>query len=160
MRALLLLLALTDPADAEPPTAPNLGLAQAGQATSSSESRPAAAMTGPDRPEDGLVTVGAPTVIGRLKVEGVEEVLGSYASQLRYCYQRVRLNDPTLAGSLRVGFTVGRGGVVSQVSISDSILADPAVEGCLVGRFERMRFDAPRGRTEATVVVPLTFTPP
>lgn len=140
-----------------------LGLALAdpsGSDASGPDSRPAAAMHEPGPVRGGVVVLGTPVVTGRLAVEAVEEVLRDYASQLRYCYERERVRTPGLAGTLSARFVVGRDGATSEVTLLDSTLGSPEAEACLVGRFERMRFDPPKRRGEATVVVPLTFTPP
>lgn len=125
------------------------------------DSRPAAATTGGGEwTRGGTVAIGAPSVTGRLSVEAVAEILATHASAIRYCYERERVIDPTLGGTLTVGFGVGRDGAVADVTISESTLSRPTVEACLVGRFERLRFPRPRGRAAATVSVQLGFSGP
>ena len=135
-----------------------LVLALASLAGSQLGNPPASAMmsTGPI---DGSTILGPASVVGRLDAEKVDAALADRVNELRYCYQRERVQRPTLAGQLTMSFVIEPDGSVSQAFTAAETLGDPAVEACVQGRLLHMRFPRPRRGEPAVATVSITFTP-
>lgn len=109
--------------------------------------------------EGGLASVGGdPIILGALDRSLIDEVIKRHMSQIRYCYQRELPRSPTLAGKVIMDFTIGRDGSVSTTRARGT-LGNVAVENCLVDRFRRMTFPAPRGGGVVVVRYPILFSP-
>jgi hypothetical protein len=96
------------------------------------------------------------SVIGTLTQEEISKVIQNYLGQIQYCYEREIQRQPDLAGKLRVNFTIGLTGRVTQAGIQSTTLNSPPVETCVTGVFRRMPFPSPGG-TVVEAVYPLTF---
>jgi outer membrane biosynthesis protein TonB len=107
----------------------------------------------------GRVSGGATTLVGSLKKSEIEAVIQRSMTSIRYCYQRQLQRSPDLAGKITVKFVVSGDGSVSSAGIKASSMGSPAVESCIVGRFQRMSFPRPRGGGMAIVSYPFLFSP-
>ena len=75
-----------------------------------------------------------------LSPEQIRRVVVSRMGAFQACYEIALGRDPNLKGNVGVRFSISPGGSVSSVSISNSSLSNPRVEGCLTRQFSRLRF--------------------
>ena len=98
-----------------------------------------------------------PVIDGPLDRALIDQVVKRHSSALKYCYQREASNDPSLAGTVLMVFTIALDGTVSDATTArESTLANDAVTSCITGRFSRMRFPDPDGAA-VQVTYPLAF---
>lgn len=80
-------------------------------------------------------------------------------SAARYCYERQLDKDPNLKGSIRLRFTIGAQGRVTQIQVLDNSVQS-TVGACLLRVVERTRFTAPaNGQPEVEVEQQWIFKP-
>jgi hypothetical protein len=110
---------------------------------------------------DGVISAGGGEVValGALDAALIDEVIKRHMSQIRYCYQRALPRNPSLGGKVGVKFTIAGDGSVSQAGVRSTTMNDGSVEGCIVGRFMRMRFPEPQGGGIVIVSYPFLFSP-
>ncbi|MBX2801373.1 MAG: TonB family protein [Myxococcales bacterium] len=97
--------------------------------------------------------------IGQLTAAEIDEVVRNHMAQIRYCYQRQLQRNPGLVGKVVVKFTIASDGSVAEAKIRSSSLDNPDVDRCLINRFMRMNFPAPRGNGIVLVSYPFLFSP-
>ena len=73
------------------------------------------------------------------------------------CYERARMDDPTLAGSVTVQITEAPDGRVTKADVAASTLGSPATERCIVAEIGRWRLPPPIGGGSATFAYPFTL---
>ncbi len=98
-------------------------------------------------------------ILGALEMSLVDAVVQRHKAQIQYCYERELKSDPSLAGRVVVKFVVAKDGSVSSATTKSSTMGSPAVEGCINGRFMRMRFPEPKGGGIVIVSYPFLFSP-
>lgn len=106
----------------------------------------------------GSVDLSVPVVTGSLDRSLIRRTVQRHLGALRYCYERALAKDPTLSGKVVARLVIGPDGTVTDARADEgSTLNDPEVQRCLIGRFQRMTFPAPR----STIVVtyPVVFHP-
>jgi hypothetical protein len=105
---------------------------------------------------------------GRLSGAAVQRAVRPALGAFKQCYEDGLRRDPSLRGAVRVRFTVGRDGAVSEAADADAggpdplafglgpaapPLPDAAVRACVVAAFRRLTFPRPQpasvGRTAA-----------
>jgi len=104
-------------------------------------------------------TVGDPIILGAIDKSTIDRVVKNNLAAVRYCYQRVLQARPNLGGKITLKFVIGKDGAVSSAAVKTTTLGSPAVEDCVVKRFEAMQFPKPRGGGIAIVTYPLVFNP-
>ena len=81
---------------------------------------------------------------------------------LRECYDGWLRLQPTLAGDVKVSFTINAGpddtATVDDIALADSSLAHSWMEGCIVAAVREMRFAAPEDGEPLEVTYPLVFS--
>lgn len=102
---------------------------------------------------------GEVVMVGSLQKSEIEAVIQKSLTSIRYCYQRRLQAQPELGGKIIVKFVVAADGSVSSSSVKKSSMGDAEVESCILGRFRRMTFPAPRGGGMAIVSYPFLFSP-
>lgn len=146
--ALLLLASALAEEPADPPPAEAQGAAPATEAA-------------PASPEPGgTVSVGKVKVKGGLGIDQVLPIVQSDLGQIRYCYERSRVAQPSLGGTFVVEFTIGSDGLVVTPAVRLSTLDDAGVESCVASRVQTLSFPSPAGGRAAKVTVPLVFAAP
>jgi hypothetical protein len=110
-----------------------------------------------DRGLPGKVTLGSPTVSGRLPPEVIQRIVRYNTGRYRRCYADGLARSSSLHGRITVKFTIGHDGAVASTSNGGSDLGDPAVVKCVVQAFENLSFPQPEGGN-VTVQFPLVFT--
>jgi hypothetical protein len=114
---------------------------------------------------------GSGTVDGERKVSGkdaprpgqglspgqIQRVVMSRMGAFQACYEIASARDPTLKGGVSISFSISPGGTVSSVSVSNSSLGNPRVEGCITRQFGRLKFPIADKPTNAAF--PFVFRP-
>jgi hypothetical protein len=97
---------------------------------------------------------GEVKVRGSLDREIVRRVVRHHLNEVRYCYERVLLAHPALAGRVVAAFTILPTGRVAASTIAESTLNNATVEGCIAQSVRRWEFP----RTEGLVLVSYPFS--
>ncbi len=110
--------------------------------------------------EGGIGTVGGdPIILGALDRSLIDEVIKRHMNEIKYCYQRELTKNPALGGKVVIKFTIAKDGTVSSAAQKSTTMNNAAVENCMVGRFMRMQFPAPKGGGIVIVSYPFLFSP-
>ncbi len=115
---------------------------------------------GPRKEGSGIADIGGGgIVIGGLDKAVIDAVIKNHLNQIRYCYQRELIKNPTLGGKVVVKFVIGKTGEVSSAMTKSSTVGSEAVEGCINKRFYGFRFPEPNGGGIVVVSYPFMFSP-
>ena len=87
----------------------------------------------------------------------IQAAVRGWSRQLRYCYERALVSDPTLAGTVRVRFVIGPDGSVTEAAVADSTLGKPDVEECVLRAIRQVTFRPPEGGGTVVVTYPFLF---
>jgi hypothetical protein len=103
------------------------------------------------------VSIGEPTVAGKLDRDIVKRVVRAHVSKLRTCYNERAKKVPALAGSLTIEFTIGADGAVSKAGPAKDNTVDEVVSTCMADAFKTMKFPEPRdgGTVAASITLEL-----
>lgn len=107
--------------------------------------------------ERKLAAKDAPKAGQGLGPEQIRRVVMSRMGAFTACYEIAAARDPSLKGGVTVNFSISPGGSVSSVSVSNSSLSNPRVEGCITRQFGRLQFPAADKPTNAGF--PFVFRP-
>lgn len=91
-----------------------------------------------------------------LEKTDLKRVIDSHSSEVRFCYEKLLQDQPTLAGKLSVRWAIGPDGSVLGAAVVHDEL-DPAVAKCVVARVKRWEFPPPRGGGTVQVTFPWIF---
>ncbi|MBL8942529.1 MAG: energy transducer TonB, partial [Myxococcales bacterium] len=103
-------------------------------------------------------SAGSGTVVGSLDKDETRRVVHRHANEVKYCYERALVKDPTLAGKVTIAFTIDPAGLVSTASIKDDTLADASVGKCIVKAVQRWTFPKPVGGGMVVAKYPFIFS--
>jgi hypothetical protein len=84
----------------------------------------------------------------KLNKDGIKAAIGEKIPELKECYSSWLEANPSLAGKMKVSFTIdtvpetGLGGV-TQIEIADGGIDHFAMQGCVMNVFKDLRFEAP-----------------
>ena len=78
-------------------------------------------------------------------------------NQVRFCFESQLAKSPRLSGRVQVKFVITSEGKVTHPVVSESTLANEAVESCLLKRLSTWMFPSPQGG-DALITFPFTFT--
>jgi hypothetical protein len=92
-----------------------------------------------------------------LTPQQISRVVMSRMGAFRACYEAAASSDPTLQGTVSIGFSVAPGGNVTSASVGGSSLSNPRVSGCMVRIFQRLQFPTADKPTNASF--PFVFKP-
>jgi hypothetical protein len=114
---------------------------------------------------DGTGTGGERKVAGKdtpkpgqgLSPAQIMRVVMSRMGAFQACYEIAAARDPTLKGGVTVSFGISPGGSVTSVSVSNSSLSNPRVEGCISRQFSRLQF--PTADKPTNAAFPFSFRP-
>jgi hypothetical protein len=107
---------------------------------------------------DAGASLGTPTTSGRLAKEVIRRVVRRNMGQVKYCYESGLTKNPSLAGTVKVRFTIGTDGTVSSTRDAGSSLPDADVKACVLRAFSRMTFPQPQGGV-VEVTYPVVLKP-
>lgn len=82
---------------------------------------------------------------GEVDKGSVADVFKRRQGALRHCYEKRLAVNPALSGRVRVTFTIGAGGRVTAVAITDNSSGDAELGRCLADRIREWPFPRPRG---------------
>jgi len=82
---------------------------------------------------------------GSIDREAVAKVINSHLQEVRACYERALLKEPSLSGKVVLEWGIGGSGAVVSVKTKTSSLRSSTVEGCIINEIKRWQFPAPRG---------------
>lgn len=97
-------------------------------------------------PRPGTIDVAATRAAARTQIGPVQQ-----------CYERARMDDPSLSGTVQARITIAPDGTVSRVDIASSTLGSPSVESCIRQAIARWRLPKPSGGIAAALTYPLVF---
>lgn len=93
-------------------------------------------------------------VSGKIDQASVYSVIRRRLGGVRYCYESQLKTNPSLAGKIRVQFTIGSSGGVSSCSVVSNSMGNAMVQECVCRMVRRWKFPEPE---EGTVTVGYTF---
>jgi hypothetical protein len=95
--------------------------------------------------------------------EGIAGAMKEALPGIRRCYEQALAQDPTMAGTIAVTFTIGTTdtapglGQVLEAGIQEATIQQTTMDGCLLEAMEALQFDPPvDGETE--VIYPFVFS--
>lgn len=109
-------------------------------------------------PEEALADAGVPFAINK---DGIKSAIHEKIPELRDCYDSWLQADPSLAGRIKVSFTIDTDadsglGVVTKIGVMDGGIDQLALQGCVLNVFQELSFEAPENGP-VTVNYPLRF---
>jgi TonB family protein len=94
---------------------------------------------------------------GNLSRAEIDRVIRQNLPRFQNCYQRALVRSRNLAGKVAVRFTIAPTGGVAQANVDETSMGDAAVESCIVGVMQSLRFPKPRGGGIVLVTYPFVF---
>lgn len=110
----------------------------------------------PDTPPE--VFRGDPVIDGGLDREIIQRVVRQHRRGIKACYEAELTRDRTLAGEVKVKFTVAPTGRVISAIVDRTSLKNAAVESCMTSRIRRWIFPEPKGGQMVIVKYPFRFS--
>lgn len=104
---------------------------------------------------EAQIRIGQPSVIGNLDKAIVRRYVKRNVSKLRYCYEKQRLADEKLAGTVTATFAITPQGSVSEAT-ADGVSSE--VSTCVASVLKIIKY--PSGPGVAKVTIPFDFHPP
>lgn len=110
--------------------------------------------------DDKLPTIvpGKPKITGSLDKEIIRRVVRKHRRELTNCYQMELQKNKTLAGQVKVKFTIAGTGSVIAAVVSSSTLKNRTVESCITRKIQRWIFPEPKGGGIVVVNYPFNFS--
>lgn len=110
-----------------------------------------------------VYTAGIPSetvVLGSMDPDVIRRILLEHLPQFRYCYQKeLERSGAELSGAIKLNFTIGASGHVSQAGVDGSSNLPPDVKKCVVGVLRGIAFPEPMGGGSVEVKQPMNFYP-
>lgn len=94
---------------------------------------------------------------GALDPEKVRGVVSSHREELRSCYERAVLENPSLEGTCTLRIVIAGDGSVGTTSLQGSTLRSVSLGRCLLQLVRTWRFPPPTDGKTAAVDYPLAF---
>jgi TonB family protein len=143
-------------------TATTLAFA-AGEAQKAGEPAAPGAASSPASPAPPAAPAAPPagaasrfTVQGTLAPAQIQAVVAAKRPDVANCYGKALQDEPSLAGTFRVRFTIDESGAVSEAVLLEAPAKVPAMEKCLSAAIRKWTFPAPK-QGVAVVTYPFTF---
>ncbi len=96
-------------------------------------------------------------VQGSLDRSQIAAVVNRHIAEIRHCYEKNLINDPSLAGKVQVEWTIRPDGGVAGVKTKFSSLRGGDVAGCIGGKIRGWQFPRPKGNGYVIVNYPFLF---
>lgn len=96
----------------------------------------------------GMVTRASARSIkssGSIDREAVAKTVNSHLQEVRACYERALLKDPSLAGKVVLEWTISTSGTVTTAKTKTSTLRNSSVESCILSSLKTWKFPAAKG---------------
>lgn len=94
---------------------------------------------------------------GGLDRDAIAAVINRNLGQIRFCYEQGLQGDPSLAGRVAVGFTIGGTGMVKSAAVENSSLNSKVVEDCIVLRLKGWKFPLTENGVDVKVSYPFVL---
>jgi TonB family protein len=117
---------------------------------------PVPAPVDPNDAGEGTVGTGRFEVLGSLDRDVIQRTVRRYAGQMKYCYERELVKDPTLSATLLLKFVIAADGSVSSAAAKRSS-GNADLDRCAIEKAKRWRFPEPRGGGIVIVTYPFVF---
>ncbi|MEM6290562.1 MAG: AgmX/PglI C-terminal domain-containing protein [Myxococcota bacterium] len=105
------------------------------------------------------VRQGKHTVTGSLDKQIIRRIVRAHVNEVRYCYEKGLVGDPSLEGTVTIDFTISGNGKVTASSVASDSVGDGTVGTCVSKKIKRWRFPKPLGGGVVKVKYPFTFSP-
>jgi len=92
-----------------------------------------------------------------LDITALRAAVRSQIGPLQQCYERARMDDANLRGSVTAQITVAGNGSVARVQVSHSTLNAPQALGCITREIARWHLPRPSGRGTVAFLYPFVF---
>jgi outer membrane biosynthesis protein TonB len=110
-----------------------------------------------------IYTAGIPSetvVLGSMDPDVIRRILLDHLPQFRYCYQKeLERTGADTSGTVKLDFTIGASGRVSQAGIDGSSALPTDVKRCVVDVLKGINFPEPMGGGTVGVKQPMNFYP-
>lgn len=111
-----------------------------------------------------IFTAGIPSetvVLGSMDPDVIRRILLDHLPQFRYCYQKEleRTGAETSSGVIKLNFSIGASGAVSQAGVEGSSPLPADVKKCVIGVLKGISFPEPVGGGVVEVKQPMNFYP-
>jgi outer membrane biosynthesis protein TonB len=110
-----------------------------------------------------VYTAGIPSdtvVLGSMDPDVIRRILLDHLPQFRYCYQKeLERSGAEMSGTVKLNFTIGASGHVSQAGIDGSSGLPTDVKKCVIGVLRGISFPEPMGGGTVEVKQPMNFYP-
>lgn len=90
--------------------------------------------------------------------ELIRRTVRSHENEVRFCYERALLSDPTLAGRVSIRFNIDAAGTVTRSELADTTLPGREVGACIAAAFRRWQFPILDSSGEVEVSYPFQLT--
>lgn len=100
---------------------------------------------------------GVAVTTGGLGSDMIRRVVRRNLSQVRHCYEQQLQSRPDLQGRVTVAFLISPTGAVQASSVSQSSVANPAMEQCIARSVRRWSFPRSADGSISSVRYPFTF---
>lgn len=98
-------------------------------------------------------------VLGSLSREQIERVVRAHQTEVEFCYRQELGRNPGLNGKVTVGWTVGDGGSVRNVSVKENTTGSVTLGNCISNYLKDWKFPSPPQGSSTDVEWPWTFKP-
>lgn len=82
---------------------------------------------------------------GQLSEGEIEKALAKYIARFQFCYEKSLLSDSSLAGNIRMQWTITNGGKASDAKVLNSQMNNEALHRCIVKVLKDIPFPNPKG---------------
>jgi membrane protein involved in colicin uptake len=82
---------------------------------------------------------------GSIDKEAVAKVINSHLQEVRACYEKALLKDPSLAGKVVLEWNISTAGLVTSAKTKSSTLRNGTVEGCIMSSLKTWKFPPAKG---------------
>jgi hypothetical protein len=94
---------------------------------------------------------------GAIDVPATRAAMRPHLGAVQRCYERAKMDDLSLAGSVSIRITIGPDGTVTSATVASSTLGSPAAEHCITQEISSWHLPAPSGGVAAFLVYPFVF---
>jgi len=82
---------------------------------------------------------------GELSESEIEKALAKFISRFQFCYEKSLLTDSTLAGNIRMQWTITEKGKASDAKVLNSQMKNAALQACILKVLKDIPFPTPKG---------------
>ncbi len=111
----------------------------------------------------GFHTAGIPSetvILGSMDPDLIRKILRDHLPQFRFCYQKeLDRSGQNFSGALRVVFTIGASGNVTNAGVDGASTLPAPVRGCVINVLRGIQFPRPAGGGVVEVKQPINFYP-